>query len=107
MGYIELIKLSKTQLEEKIRKTAAISENVFFTDHARDRMALRDVTRAMVEECLRKGKLTQVEPNASKGSLECRMECYCAGKNLAVVAALQDEDPSIVTITVIVRTKKR
>jgi hypothetical protein len=34
-----------------------------------------------------------------KGSLECRMEHLCAGKNVAVIVALSDENPDLIIVT--------
>jgi len=40
------------------------------------------------------------EPNMAKGSLECRMEMYVAGRDCAVVVALADENPNLLVVTV-------
>lgn len=72
------------------------------TSHALMRMRQRHVTRDIVLEVLRMGRLSRVpEPNLRYGSLECRMERYCAGRQLAVVVAIGDDDPDILVITVI------
>ena len=54
-----------------------------------------------VFECIRNGTIRRA-PEVSKDSqsLECRVERYVAGRELAVVVALCDEDPSIVLVTV-------
>ncbi len=72
------------------------------TSHALMRMRQRHVTRDIVIEVLRMGRLTRIpEPNLRRGSLECRMERFCAGRQLAVIAAISDDDPDILVITVI------
>ncbi|GAB3487640.1 hypothetical protein GCM10027399_01630 [Curvibacter fontanus] len=40
------------------------------------------------------------EPNPCRGNLECRMKRYVAGRELAVIVALCDEDPDLVVVTV-------
>jgi len=101
MGYEAAAKLTRTQLQKRIRDASKETVNVVFTGHAAQRMKQRAISRACVIECLRRGRLLrQPEPNFGKGSLECRMEHYCAGRNIGAVVALCDEDPSMVVVTV-------
>jgi hypothetical protein len=101
MGYALIVKLSRAQLQRKIRHIARDTSNVVVTVHARQQMRLRKVLAESMYECLRLGTLNrEPEPNLMKGSLECRMEHYCAGRNLGVLVALCDEDPSLIVITV-------
>ena len=72
-----------------------------FTVHALTRMKQRQVTRLMVLEVLRLGKLRRTpEPNAAKGTLECRMEYFLAGRDIAVVAAVAPDNPEVIVVTV-------
>ena len=49
----------------------------------------------MVLECLRRGSVRRPpEQNIKTGWYECRMERYTGGKNVAVVVALEDANPS-------------
>lgn len=92
---------SMSQWERFIRKTAEVSERVVFTTHALQRMKQRQVTRLEVLGVLRHGRLRRTpEPNAAKGTLECRMEFYLAGRSLAVVAAVAPENPDVIVVTV-------
>ena len=101
MGYQTLQRKSQTQLARHIRTLAQDSGAVLFTQHVRVQMCRRKVSSAEVLECLRLGTLRRVpEPNPGKGSLECRMERYVAGRELAVIVALCDEDPDLVVVTV-------
>lgn len=96
-------KLSKQQLQARIRQVAHDSERVVFTVHAVQRMNRRAITRAMALSVLTRGHLKrEAEPNHSRGSVECRMERHVAGRDIAVVAALSDDDPNIVVVTAIV-----
>lgn len=101
MGYQTLQRKSQTQLARHIRTLAQDSGAVLFTQHVRVQMRRRKVSSAEVLECLRLGTLRRVpEPNPGKGSLECRMERYVAGRELAVIVALCDEAPDLVVVTV-------
>ena len=94
--------LSKTQVERLIRSMAANRSRVFITTHAAVRMRQRHVTREIVHEVLEKGRLVRIpELNLGRGSLECRMERYCSGRQLGVVVAISDDEPDLLIITVI------
>ena len=56
----------------------------------------------MVLEWLRRGVIRRPpEQNIKTGWYECRMERYTGGKNVAVVTAVQESDPSVIVVTVI------
>lgn len=93
---------SKSQWQRHIRMQAATAGNVVFTDHALLRMRQRRVSRLEAFEILRKGVIRrEPEPNLRRGTLECRMEYYVAGRNLALVAAIDADDPTVIVVTVI------
>ena len=101
MGYQTLEKKSQAQLARHIRFVAKSSAAVFFSDHANVQMRKRKVSSVEVLECLREGTIRRVpEPNIKMGNLECRMERYVAGRELAVIVALSDEDPDVLVVTV-------
>lgn len=101
MGYNNCEKKSEAQLARHIRAAAKNTQSVIFTDHANVQMSKRKVSSLEVYECLRTGTIRrQPEPNEMKGSLECRMQRYVAGRELAVIVALCDEDPDILVVTV-------
>lgn len=96
-----MIRLSKKQIERVIRDRAAITTNVFLTDHARKRMKERRITLAMVYEVLRKGNLPrEPELNLQLGTLECRMERYVEGRDIAVMVGLDLGAEGLPIITV-------
>jgi Domain of unknown function (DUF4258) len=65
-------------------------------------MKLRHVLRDEVLEVLERGRIVRrPEPNPAHGSLECRVQQFLAGREVAVIAALSDEDPTVVIVTVI------
>lgn len=101
MGYKTIEKKSQEQLARHIRALARNSLAVVFTRHASVQMGKRKVSTLEVFECLREGTIRRVpEPNFKKGSLECRMERYVTGRELAVIVALCDEDPDVLVVTV-------
>ena len=66
-------------------------------------MRLRKVSAMEVFECIRNGVIRRAPEISGDGeSLECRMERYVAGRDLAVIVALCDEDPDAVLVTVFV-----
>ncbi len=91
---------SKQPYQRFIREVAKEGARVFFTTHAEQRMRLRGISHQAAFEVLRKGMLRrQPEPNIRFGTMECRMEYYLAGRNLAIVAAVSEADPDIVVVT--------
>lgn len=103
MGYAVIGAKSIPQLQRHIRTIAADTAAVFISSHASKRMRVRRVGINEVYDCLRHGTIRQTpEPNPAKGNLECRMQRYIGGRECAVVVALDDEDPGMIVVTVIV-----
>lgn len=97
---MSVFKLSTSQLEARIRKTASDNALVIFTDHARTQMRKRHIPADIVLEVLRKGRIRRTpEPNLLKGSVECRMERFIAGSQTGVVAAISDDHPNVIVVT--------
>ena len=98
--------MTNVQLQAHIKRLAQDSSRVVFVDHAYERMLQRTVSDWEVFECLRNGVI-QRPPVLDKktGSLRCRMEHFGTGRNLAVVAALDDEDPDVIVVTVMTKTR--
>lgn len=93
---------SKTQWQRHIRQLSAVVGHVIFTDHALLRMRQRQISRLAALEILKKGAIRrEPEPNLRYDTLECRMEYYVAGRNLALVAAVDAVNPSVVVVTAI------
>ena len=94
-------RLSAAQVERLIRGLAGEPERVVFTHHAKARMRQRQITRDMVLEVLRRGRLArEPELNMRFGTLECRMERYLAGRHVAAVVAIADDNPALLVVTV-------
>lgn len=93
---------SNSAFEKYIHHIALKTESIQFTAHARARMSQRGVVVAMVLECLRRGSIRRPpEQNIKTGRYECRVERYTGGKNVAVVAAVEEANPSVIVVTVI------
>jgi hypothetical protein len=93
---------SKSQWQRHIRQLSAVADHVIFTDHALLRMRQRQVSRLAALEILKKGVIRrEPEPNIRNGKLECRMEYYVAGRNLALVASVDETNRSVVVVTAI------
>ena len=77
------------------------TSNIIITVHAKQQMKKRKVTTPMLYECLQLGQmLREPEENVKKGTLECRMERYCAGCNCTAIVALDDNNPNLICVTV-------
>lgn len=97
---IKRTQLSKQQLEALIRAESLDSSKLFFTRHMQAQMRARNITNACVLSTLQNGRIKRTpEPNTMHGSLECRMEHFCTGHNLAVVVAVSDDDPDLLLVT--------
>lgn len=96
-------RLTTAQLERLIHERAGQPMRVSLTIHALKRMKERHVLRDEVFEVLEKGRITRPpEPNVARGSLECRLQRFISGRELAVVAAVADDDPQVIVVTAIV-----
>jgi hypothetical protein len=98
-----VFKLSLAQLERLIRERSSDSLQVAFTTHALKQMKARRILRPEVIEVLNRGRLKRrPEPNLARASMECRMQHWLAGRELAIVAAVSDDSPDVVVVTAIV-----
>lgn len=92
------LRLDAATMQRKVRELAANSGNVFITNHARERMAERDVTRAQVIDCLLAGVVIDGPPFKNlHGSWQCTLHKYNAGNEVNVVVVLED---GVIVITV-------
>ena len=100
--------MSLVQVQRLIHQRAGDSARVVFTQHVLLRMKQRHILRQEVLDALRLGHIVRApEPNLARGSLECRMQRFVAGRELGVVVALSDEDSSLVVITALVIGEQR
>lgn len=98
--------MSNVQLQAHIRRMAKDSARVVFTDHAYERMARRSVSDWEVFVCLRQGVIQRPPvQDKRRDTLKCTMEHFGSIRNLAVVVALDDEDPDLIVVTVMTRTR--
>ena len=98
--------MSNLQLQAHIRRTAQDSARVVITSHALARMAQRSVTDWEVHACLRMGVMERPpRQDRMRGTLKCTMEHFGSVRNLAVAVALDDADPDLIVVTVMMRRK--
>lgn len=65
-------------------------------------MKEREISRKMVYDALHLGRINrEPEPNIMKGSLECRLDHYRAGESYSVIAAIYEDNPNLIIITVL------
>ena len=94
-------KQSIPQLQKYIRETAKNTANIFLTRHSKERMKKRKVLLSEVYECIQQGIISLIpEEDIKTNQLICRMERYVCGRNLQVCVALDDDDPSLIVVTV-------
>jgi len=103
MGCKILAARSNVQLQGHIRALAADTAHIVITGHASAQMKKRYIGINEVYDCLRNGMIVRPPKiNAEFGALECRMERYVGGREIAVVVSLCDEDPNLIVVTVFV-----
>ena len=100
MGCTKLLEFSSAEIGKRIRTLSEDSANVILRDHTQEMMDERGITFQEVLSVLRKGAIRR-EPEISEDgeSLECRMERYFAGRDIGVIAAIDDETPNVVVVT--------
>ncbi|SAL10742.1 hypothetical protein AWB64_00318 [Caballeronia sordidicola] len=76
--------------ENLIHEIAQNTINVIFTRHADEMMAARCITKAMVLETLRRGRIVRPPALTPSGHTKCRMEYDCGGDEIKVIAAVTD-----------------
>ena len=63
-------------------------------------MKFRHITQLMVLNVLRNGRIRRSpEPNLAKGTLECRMDYFLAGRQIGVVVAVSHDEANVVVVT--------
>lgn len=103
---ISFAQMSNVQLQNHIRRVSQDSSRVFFTIHAQERMLQRSVSDIQVLDCLRSGLMQRpAQIDQVTNHVKCRMEHFGSARNLAVVVGLGDQDPDLLIVTVMTRTR--
>lgn len=98
--------MNNVQLQQHIRLLAQNSHRVLISDHAAQRMQERQVSDYQVLECLRLGIIQRPpETNRQTKDVKCRVEYFGTVRNLSVIVALDEAEPDIVVVTVIVQKR--
>jgi hypothetical protein len=98
--------MNNAQLQQHIRLLVQDSHRVFISDHAAQRMRERQVSDYQVLECLRLG-IIQRPPEIDRQTedVKCRVEYFGTARNVSVIVALDQVEPDIVVVTVIVQKR--
>lgn len=86
------LKLSEADAFRIIREAAEIdSGTIFLSDHAKDRMRQRDISRSQIISVLRSTSSTMSEGpyRTARGDFKCQLEGYAAGDAVNVVVAIR------------------
>lgn len=103
---ISFAQMSNAQLQLHIRRVSQNSSRVFFTMHAQARMLQRSVSDIQVLDCLRSGLMQRpAQIDKVTNLVKCRMEYFGSARNLAVIVGLDDQDPDLLIVTVMTRTR--
>ena len=100
-----LSQMSNVQLQAHVRRVAGFSERVYFLDHALMRMRERGVSDMQVLECLRHGLVQRPPQRYRTGELRVRMDHYGSARNLSVLVSLDENDPDMLVVNVMTRTR--
>ncbi len=96
-------KQTRQQLEQHIRQTSQDVSNIVITKHAQIRMRQRGVLTREIFHCLQRGRVDVMpEEDIKTGHLVCRMQWYGSARNVTVCVGLDDDNPKLLVITVIV-----
>jgi len=102
MKVVELKDYTPREIVRRIKElSAADSQNVAISPHAKERMLERGITRVQVQRCLEKGQQDGVVEKDEHGHWRARMKLRTAGILLTVVASLvkQQNGEIVVVIT--------
>ena len=98
--------MNNAQLQTHVRLLAQDSHRVLISDHAAQRMQERQVSDYQVLECLRLGTIQRPpEIDQLTNDLKCRVEYFGTARNLSVIVVLDEAEPDIVVVTVIVQKR--
>jgi Domain of unknown function (DUF4258) len=93
--------------ESLIHELARTTKRLIFTIHALEQMCRREISMAMALDTLRSGQIArppQIDDNT--GDMKCRLEHYCAGESISVVAAVQGAGANQVIVITAFRTSE-
>lgn len=98
--------MNNAQSQLHIRLLAQTSHRVLISDHAAQRMQERQVSDYQVLECLRLGTIQRPsEIDQLTNDLKCRVEYFGTARNLSVIVALDEMEPDLMVVTVIVQKR--
>jgi hypothetical protein len=87
---------------EILKQCALDGVCVFYPQHARKRMAERNITPLQILTCLEKGRITESPCRDARGDWRCTIEHYTAGSAINVAAAIKYNNKGVYTVIVTV-----
>lgn len=89
MTSVEYLKMTDADALRILRVCAADDSKVFISQHARERMVQRKITRPQILRCLENGKISESPYRDPKGDWRCTIEHYTAGSVITVAVAIK------------------
>jgi hypothetical protein len=101
---VKLIDLNQHRALQIVRAAAKNSANVFFTEHARQRMRRRQITVTQVMRCLLHGRISEgPASDLKKGGWKVTMEHYSAGEAIGIAVGIESVTASAVAVITVFR----
>lgn len=89
-------KLSAPEALRHIRALAEDSKNILIVDHASKRSKERQISRRQIENCLKKGTITEGPFLNAHGNWQVNLFRHAAGENITCTVALEINERLIV-----------
>lgn len=87
---------SPDDMARHVNVLAEDSHNIIITNHARERMEQRNITRRHVVTCLRKGRVAETPYKSVKGDWRCSVVRTVSGMDVSVQIAIDFKEQLIV-----------
>lgn len=104
IGMSKIIPFNLTEPEALalLRDCARDESKLFISQHARERMQERHITRKQVLACMEKGRISEGPYRDIKGDWKCNVEHYTAGNVITAAVAIKynENGERIVIVTV-------
>lgn len=89
---------NRNTVARAVKAIAADTKNIILTNHARDRMRERSITRIEINRCLQHGQQRGDGVQDEQGNWKVEMLHTVAGRRLIVQAVVQEEGGSKVIV---------
>ncbi len=98
---VAMLRLRPKDVEERIRAIAADTANIYWTNHARERMRKRDIPIQIATRIIREGYVDgKIEPGQSPGEYKTKLVRNVKGNREAGVVVLVLQNTKLLVKTV-------